>query len=79
MRTQIVRAALDEHLRGGADQSAAENKEQRAVAQGTGMGLSIARAIVEAHGGSINVTSQLKHGSVFAFTLPIVRTAGEAR
>ena len=54
-------------------------KEQRALAQGTGMGLSIARAIVEAHGGSINVTSQLEHGSVFAFTLPIVRTAGEAR
>src|SRR6266576_1353960 len=45
-------------------------KEQRAVAQGTGMGLSIARAIVEAHGGSITVTSQLGHGSVFSFTLP---------
>ncbi|HLZ13180.1 MAG TPA: ATP-binding protein [Candidatus Acidoferrum sp.] len=54
-------------------------KEQRAVAQGTGMGLSIARAIVEAHGGSIGVTSQLGHGSVFSFTLPIVRTAGESR
>jgi len=54
-------------------------KEQRAVAQGTGMGLSIARAIVEAHGGSITVTSQLGHGSVFSFTLPMARTAGEAR
>jgi len=54
-------------------------KEQRAVAQGTGMGLSIARAIVEAHGGSITVTSQLGHGSVFSFTLPIARTVGEAR
>jgi two-component system sensor histidine kinase KdpD len=39
--------------------------------QGTGMGLPIARAIVEAHSGSINVISQLGSGSVFSFTLPI--------
>jgi two-component system, OmpR family, sensor histidine kinase KdpD len=51
-------------------------KEQRAVIQGTGMGLPISKAIVEAHGGSISVTSQLHHGSVFSFTLPAVR--GEA-
>jgi len=52
-------------------------KEQRAVVQGTGMGLPIARAIVEAHGGSINVTSQPGRGSVFSFTLPIVRGTSE--
>ena len=40
---------------------------------GTGMGLAIARAIVVAHGGTISVTSQLGHGSVFTFTLPIAR------
>jgi two-component system, OmpR family, sensor histidine kinase KdpD len=40
---------------------------------GTGMGLAIARAIVTAHGGTIGVTSQLGHGSVFTFTLPIAR------
>ena len=40
---------------------------------GTGMGLAICRAIVTAHGGTIGVTSQLGHGSVFTFTLPIVR------
>ncbi len=54
-------------------------KDQRAVVQGTGMGLPIARAIVEAHGGSISVTSQQNHGSVFSFTLPIARGVGEVR
>ena len=42
---------------------------QRAV-QGTGMGLPIAKAIVEAHGGSIDVRSQLGNGTVFSFLLP---------
>ena len=54
-------------------------KDQRAVIQGTGMGLPIAKAIVEAHGGSISVTSQRDHGSVFTFTLPIARNVGESR
>jgi two-component system, OmpR family, sensor histidine kinase KdpD len=48
-------------------------KDQRAVIQGTGMGLPISKAIVEAHGGTIGVTSQLDHGSVFSFTLPAAR------
>ncbi|WP_334268938.1 sensor histidine kinase [Edaphobacter sp. HDX4] len=38
---------------------------------GTAMGLAISKAIVEAHGGSVAVTSQLGAGSVFTFTLPI--------
>jgi two-component system sensor histidine kinase KdpD len=46
-------------------------KDQRYLVQGTGMGLPIAKAIVEAHGGSISVTSQLEHGSVFSFSLPV--------
>jgi two-component system, OmpR family, sensor histidine kinase KdpD len=45
-------------------------RNQRMTVQGTGMGLAIAKAIVEAHGGTIGVTSQLGHGSVFYFTLP---------
>ena len=39
--------------------------------QGTGMGLPIAKAIVDLHGGKIGVTSQLDRGSVFYFSLPI--------
>lgn len=46
-------------------------RNQRMTVQGTGMGLAIARAIIEAHHGTIGVTSQLGHGSVFYFTLPV--------
>jgi two-component system sensor histidine kinase KdpD len=52
-------------------------RDQRMVIQGTGMGLPISKAIVEAHGGSISVTSQLNHGSVFTFTLPAARNGVE--
>lgn len=53
-------------------------KDQRYAIEGTGMGLPIAKAIVEAHGGSISVTSQLGQGSVFTFTLPVDRKASAA-
>ena len=46
-------------------------KNQRYRVQGTGMGLAIVRAIVEAHGRKIGVTSQLGCGSVFHFALPV--------
>jgi two-component system, OmpR family, sensor histidine kinase KdpD len=49
---------------------------QRYRVQGTGMGLAIAKAIVEAHGGSIEVTSQAGHGSVFSFRLPLHADSG---
>ena len=49
-------------------------RQQRLRVQGTGMGLAIAKAIVEAHGGTIAVTSQLDHGSVFTITLPLSQT-----
>jgi len=46
---------------------------QRATIQGTGMGLAIAKALIEAHGGTISVVSQLDRGSVFSFSLPLAK------
>ena len=37
---------------------------------GTGIGLAIARSVVEAHGGHIRAESQPGHGSIFTFDLP---------
>ena len=38
---------------------------------GSGMGLTVVKRIVEAHGGEVNVISALGQGSTFSFTLPI--------
>ncbi len=45
-------------------------REHRFHSQGTGMGLAICKVIVEAHGGTLSVISQVGSGSVFSVHLP---------
>jgi two-component system, OmpR family, sensor histidine kinase KdpD len=47
-------------------------KKQKTQSGGTGMGLAIAKAIVEAHGGGIQLASRAGEGTRFTFWLPLV-------
>jgi signal transduction histidine kinase len=51
---------------------------KRGDQRGVGLGLAIARGIVEAHGGTLGVESEIGHGTVFSFGLPVWREGGPA-
>jgi signal transduction histidine kinase len=48
---------------------------EKAHIMGSGLGLSIAKGLVEAHGGQIWVDSEEGHGATFTFTLPVAEPA----
>lgn len=50
---------------------------QQREQQGTGIGLTICREIVEMHGGTVSATSQLGRGSTFVIALPLADLAGD--
>ncbi len=49
----------------------ARARDRRDVQSGSGLGLSIARALVEAHGGRLTLDSEEGTGTTVAFTLPV--------
>jgi two-component system, LuxR family, sensor kinase FixL len=56
---------------GAADQRRIFDSFYTTKSEGMGMGLSISRSIVEAHGGRLWATPNQPHGAVFRFTLPV--------
>ncbi len=53
--------------------------KSRTSPKGRGLGLSIAREIIQAHGGSITASSKPEAGTTFTVTLPLLEVAPETR
>ena len=51
------------------------SQPERQKARGTGLGLPIAKTLVELHGGKIWLESEAGKGSIFSFTLPAEQPA----
>lgn len=71
---------IDPSVIGNLFQRFYRNHRSRSEATGTGLGLYLSRALVDAHGGNIWVRSSEKDGTSFSFTiLPYDRVAAEAK
>jgi len=62
---------IDDDERGRIFDKFFRGRRDRFTTPGTGMGLAIAKGIVEAHGGRMWVTTEAGQGSVFRFSLPV--------
>lgn len=52
------------------------DKSRSRLTGGVGLGLAIAKQLIEAHGGKIEVQSKMGQGSIFTFTIPVARHTG---
>src|SRR5262249_37194460 len=66
-----------EHLTCVFDRFYRVDKSRSREQGGTGLGLTIARSIVVAHGGTIELTSAPGQGTVFTINLPVEGTANQ--
>lgn len=55
------------------------DKSRTRAMGGSGLGLSIAKWVVQAHGGTIQVESTVGQGTTFTITLPVMQAAGAAK
>jgi signal transduction histidine kinase len=55
-----------------------ENKSLSRNAEGSGIGLSLIKSLVELHGGTISVESEINKGSTFKFILPAITTENQS-
>ena len=53
-------------------------RQRITTAKGSGMGLSITRALMAAHGGAIDVESTPGRGTIFSFWIPLVEKSSNA-
>ncbi len=72
MAPDDVTNAFERFHRADPSRSRARGGDRTGRQGGSGLGLSIVAAIVEAHGGTVGLTSELGHGTVVTVRLPLV-------